>query len=224
MGKHVVTANKAAVAASWNELSPFLSEPHRKLWYGASVGGAVPMLETLVPLQGRVREVRGVINGTCNSVLDALEHGVSYDEAVRRAQSAGFAEADPGRDLSGADSADKLSLIVQAAFGVHVPPGEICTRGIEGPLIANATHVWRLIARAAKSHDALTFSVSPEQGPRDSFLGETVGAENRLEIVLEDGAIVRLAGQGAGRWPTTTAVMGDVHEVVRRCARAIAGE
>lgn len=66
--------------------------------------------------------------------------------------------------------------------------------------------------------------VAPERIKRQSFLGNTVGVGNRLEIELKSGSIVRLAGQGAGRWPTTTAVMGDVHEVAPRLVRAAVGK
>jgi hypothetical protein len=70
-------------------------DPDRRLWFSAAVGGAVPVLETFATLRDRVQEVRGVINGTCNSVLDALAGGHSFDTAVRAAQVAGFAQANP---------------------------------------------------------------------------------------------------------------------------------
>jgi homoserine dehydrogenase len=171
-------------------------------------------------LRGRVRELRGVINGTCNVVLDAIATGESFDDAVRAAQRSGFAEADPYRDLSGQDSADKLSLMSHAAFSGHAPSHGIRSRGIDEALVAAEPDVWRLIGRARRTPAGVTLSVGPEQMARTSFLGQTAGAENRLEIVLETGEIVRLAGQGAGRLPTTLAVLGDVQEIVRRRARA----
>jgi homoserine dehydrogenase len=187
-----------------------------RLWFSAAAGGAVPMLETLSHVREPVRELRGVINGTSNGVLDSLAAGGSLADAVRAAQAAGFAEADPRRDLSGLDTADKLSLLAQAAFGVHVPTTGIPTRGIDGPLPPAEMQIWRLIARAARTNGEFNLSVAPERIARESFLGQTRGAENRLEIVLESGQLVRLAGLGAGRWPTTTAVLGDVHEIARR--------
>jgi homoserine dehydrogenase len=216
LGKIVVTANKAAVATYWQKLALFMHEPDRRLWFGATVGGAVPVLETLWHLGDSVRGVTGVINGTCNYVLDALADGKSFDGAVRAAQRAGFAEADPHLDLSGRDAANKLSLMTHAVFGVHIPPDTIPTRGIDGSLTAADRRVWRLLGRAARSPKGVRLSVGPEQVARASFLGQTAGAENRLEIVLESGETVRLAGQGAGRWPTTLAVFGDVQQIVRR--------
>jgi homoserine dehydrogenase len=219
MGKTVVTSNKAAVATYWHEFALYTRDADRRLWFGATVGGAVPVLETLWHLRDHVQEVRGVINGTCNYVLDALEQGASLEAAVRAAQGAGFAEADPSRDLSGQDAADKLSLIAHAAFGLRASPDIVRTHGIDGALICAGAEVWRLLARATRAPTGLTLTVGPELIVRTSFLGLTAGVENRLELVLESGDIVRLAGQGAGRWPTTLAVMGDVLEIVRRRSR-----
>jgi homoserine dehydrogenase len=216
MGKTVVSANKAAIAAYWSEFALFASGPKRRLWFSAAVGGAVPVLETLGNLGDQVQEVRGVINGTCNCVLDALDRGEEFDAAVSAAQAAGFAEADPSRDLSGEDAADKLRLIAHAAFGAHHPVAPLAVRGIGAYLVCDQTHLWRQIARAVKANGTVSLSVAPEWVLRSSFLGQTKGAENRLEIVLTDGRVVRIAGQGAGRWPTTTAVMADVLEIVRR--------
>jgi len=215
-GKRVISANKAAITARWAKLGGYLREPERRLWIGATVGGAVPVLETLARLQGRVRAVRGVINGTCNYVLEELASDRSFDEAVRGAQAAGFAESDPERDLSGRDAADKLSLIAYAAFGTYIPTTSIPIRGIDGAMGDARGGVWRSIGSATRVGSDVTLGVAPERIARDSFLGRTVGAENRVEIVLEDGTTVRLVGQGAGRAPTSLAVMGDVHEVLRR--------
>jgi len=220
MGKTVVTANKAALAAYGRELALYMREPDRKLWFGAAVGGVVPVLETLWRLRDRIQALCGVINGTCNFVLDTLEGGASWEGAVRAACQAGIAEAHYDRDLSGRDAADKLSLMAHAAFGVEVPPEAISTRGIEGGLPAQGSQVWRLLARAKRLPAGVTLSVGPELVARTSFLGQTAGAENRLEIDLESGETVRLRGQGGGRWPTTLAVLGDVREIVRRCSRA----
>jgi homoserine dehydrogenase len=215
MGKTVVSANKAVIAAYWSEFATFTSGPKRRLWFSAAVG-AVPVLETLGNLGDQVQEVRGVINGTCNCVLDALDREEEFDAAVSAAQTAGFAEADPRRDLSGEDAADKLRLIAHAAFGGYHPVAPLAVRGIGAYLVGDETHLWRHIARAAKVNGAVSLSVAPEWVLRGSFLGRTKGAENRLEIVLTDGRVVRIAGQGAGRWPTTTAVMADVLDIVRR--------
>lgn len=220
LGKSVVTANKTVVAARWTTWSEYAQGPKRSLWYSAAVGGAVPVLETIESLHGRIASVRGVINGTCNAVLDALARGESLESAVRAAQEAGFAEADPSEDLSGADAADKLSLMAQAAFGVPVCSRHIARVAVGPQAKASRGQVWRQVARAVPVDGQITLSVRPELVPGDSFIGRTAGADNRIEFTLIDGDTVQLAGQGAGRYPTATAVMGDVQELARRRARS----
>ena len=127
LDKTVVSANKAAIAAHWPEFVSFTREPQRRLWFSAAVGGAVPVLETLTDLGDQVQEVRGVLSSTCNTVLDALSRDESFEAAVTAAQASGLAcEADPSRDLSGMDAADKLRLIVHTAFDTPYPDPAVC--------------------------------------------------------------------------------------------------
>jgi homoserine dehydrogenase len=216
-GKYVVTANKAVVAAHWGELSTYARGPRPRLWFNAAVGGALPALETLQRLaaaKSPVREIRAIINGTCGVILDALGSGKTHHEAIALAQAGGFAEADPSRDLSGRDSADKLALMIQAAFGIWPPPHHIHTRGLDA-IIGSPTG-YKLIARARRTNSGVVASVAPESPPPESFLGQARGAENRLEIELTRGEVIELRGQGAGRWPTAVAMLADLHDVARR--------
>lgn len=212
-GKYVVTANKAAVASHAGALLPYTQSPERQLWCSAAVGGALPVLETLERLDAPVREIRGIVNGTCGVVLDAWSVGGTKEEAVALAQSQGFAEADPARDLGGRDSADKLSLIIAKAFDTWIAPDQIPTSGIDA--IRGNPAGYKLIARATRRIQGTTARVAPELPHPDSFLGQARGAENRLEIELANGEVIRLRAQGAGRWPTTVSVLGDLHEIAR---------
>jgi homoserine dehydrogenase len=217
-GRFVVTANKAVVTAAWSSWSLHRHGARRRLWLDAAVGGALPALEVLATLKEPVREVRGILNGTCGVVLEALAAGRDLGEAVAQARTAGFAEADPARDLSGRDSADKLALLIEAAFGIVIAPDAIPTTGIQ--TLTHASVDQKLIARARALEvpgavSRIEASVRLESVSPTSFLGAARGPENRLEIELASGKIIRLRGQGAGRWPTATSVIGDLHEIAR---------
>jgi homoserine dehydrogenase len=212
-GKFVVTANKAAVAAHGMDLVSYARGHNRRLWYSAAVGGALPAIETLTRLESPVNEIRGIINGTCGVVLDAMAEGVTCYDAISLAQKNGFAEANVARDLSGLDSADKLALMIEAGFGAIVGPEQIPKRGID--TIQGDPAGYKLIARATRTSQGISASVQPEVPPAGSFLSEATGPENRLEIELATGEVIRLRAQGAGRWPTTASIMGDLHEIAR---------
>jgi homoserine dehydrogenase len=213
-GKCVITANKAAVAAHGEYFADFTRGKTRQFWCSATVGGALPALETLQALNSRVREIRGIVNGTCGVVLEEWARGKTREEAISIAQAAGFAEANPCRDISGRDSADKLSLMIQAAFGEWLAPADVPTLGID--TLKNGFGEHQLIARAKRTPIGIVASVAPESPPPLSFLGQARGPENRLEIELETGEIIRLRAQGAGRWPTSVSVIGDLFELRRQ--------
>ena len=215
-GRHVVTANKAAVVADRDRLAPFATGTHPRLRLSAAVGGSLPVLETLAraDLPGRPVSLRGVLNGTCNFVLDRVADGVSLADALAAAQAQGFAEPDPTDDVSGLDVERKLRLC--AEFGLGHAPARATRCGIDAALpAAEPGHVLRLVGSLRLVDDALETRVTPRWLPADDFLAGARNEENRAEILLDDGTVIRLAGKGAGRLPTTAAVIGDLCHLAR---------
>jgi homoserine dehydrogenase len=232
-GRHVVTANKAHLAAQVDELERLAADNGVSLRYSAAVGGALPALETvrLAARGGAVRMITGVVNGTTTFVLDQLAGGASRAEAVAAACAAGYAEADPTLDLNGTDAAQKLCLLARVAWGAPPPPERVTVRGIDQlpagePAAARAGgRVMRLVATCVRTGRGLEARVEPVALPQDHPHAVT-GAGNALRVVLESGASFELTAQGAGRWPTTEAVMADLFDLWReRCMAAeAAGE
>ncbi len=125
-GKPVVTANKLLLAEDVR------LEGFDELRYSAAVGGAVPALEAVQALadDGRIVSLSGVLNGTCNYILDRIAAGCSWEQAVAEAQANGFAEQDPRADLSGSDTVCKLRLLARRAFP-EIDKHYISATGIE---------------------------------------------------------------------------------------------
>ena len=239
-GRHVVTANKEVLADVGEELESRAAAAGVELAYSAAVGGSVPMLERVrrlvrVELAGPdrvegndpIERIEGVLNGTSNFVLDRLAAGVELAAAVEEAQDLGFAEADPSRDLSGADAAAKLVLLAHAAFGVRLDLERIACRGIEEltPAIVRAAtdrgEVIRLVASAAEHGGQIAAEIAPRALAADHPLAQVRGEENRCRIVLADGESVVLSGRGAGRAPTSLAVVADVSDIADLCGRPL---
>jgi homoserine dehydrogenase len=225
-GKHVITANKMVIACHGKELQRLAAENGTELLFSAAVGGAAPMLEQVrrIAKARRIRALRGVVNGTTNFVLDRLADGDSLEEAVRRAQRLGLAEQDPTCDLDGSDAAHKLALLAQTAFGLWLNPSEIERTGIEG---LNATsvreaaetgHCIRLVASLHRDAQGVRASVRPQLVNRNHAFARTRNEDNCLEIHPEGSEIVYVRGKGAGRWPTTEAVIADVFDLYRTSA------
>lgn len=228
-GRAVVSANKALIASRWWEkLSRFATGEAPLLKFSAAAGGALPVLETVSALarHAGVAQVRAILNGTCNFVLDALERGADFNSAVAQAQASGFAEADPHDDLVGMDAARKLELIARAAFGeaLHF---ELNVKGILGVTASLASLVredgltLKLVASCERIEGHIRGVVKLHELPDGDFLAGTRAEENRVEIVARNGEVVRLAGKGAGRWPTALSMLGDVHEYLRQRRAAL---
>jgi len=216
LGRSVVTANKALLAEEIGPLADLAARRGACLLYSASVGGALPALETVrrAAALGRIRALSGVLNGTCNFVLDRCLAGSSFPVAVAEAQAAGYAEADPALDLDGSDTAQKLALLAREAFGAGLRWNEIPRQGIEGldGLLSSGKTV-RLVAACERTADGLVASVCPRELPDGHLFARAAGAGNALRIEMEDGSLTELTAEGAGRWPTSAAVLADLHDL-----------
>ena len=131
--KNVVTANKHMISEYYAELVKLARENGVCLRYSAAVGGGVPWLISLERAHriSRIYSLRGVMNGTTNFILDAMqERGASFEAALTEAQSLGFAEANPSADIDGLDASRKTTISSNVAFGVVVDGHEVDTFGI----------------------------------------------------------------------------------------------
>lgn len=226
--RNVVTANKALLAGEINHLENLAEKRGVKIRYSAAVGGVMPALETVsrARLKSSVRSFSGIVNGTCNYICDELAKGKEFDLAVKAAQTAGFAEADPTLDLNGTDAAQKLILLARAAFGADLPFSSIEREGIENLDASKAQtaseqgQVIRLVAECRQANGELKASVKPVALPASHPFADTKGAENCLLLETADGEIKIINGRGAGRWATTEAVIADLFDTRREISAA----
>ncbi len=209
--KPYVTANKALLATHGGELAGLADRRVAALLGSASVGGGAPMIETVTHLAatGSIARLRGIVNATTTYILSAMGEGRSYDEALREAQEAGFAEADPSFDVEGRDAAQKLAILASVAWGKWRPETDVDTTGIVG-LAVGAGETVRLVAESTKE----AMSVKPMPIDPADPLARAAGIENVLEITLADASIFRVSGPGAGGRVTAGAVYADLSRLV----------
>ncbi len=225
LGRDVVSANKALLAHGGYELEELAAENSVTLRYSAAVGGVLPALETITQVRasGSLRGFSGVLNGTTNFVLDRMAAGESMSAAVQAAQEQGYAEAHPQIDLDGIDAAEKLILLARAAFDVNLGIHAVSRRGLEGlnPKILRSAReqgkTVRLIAECRRSDGRIEASVKPVELPLNHLLAQVSGVDNRLIVEPEEGERIVVSGKGAGRWPTTEAVIADLLDL--RCTQ-----
>ncbi|MGI6210966.1 MAG: homoserine dehydrogenase [Anaerovoracaceae bacterium] len=225
-GKSVVTPNKAAIAANYQELMQTAKEHDVDLRIEATVGGGIPILTTIQDalIANHFTEIIGIVNGTTNFILTKMaETGISYEEALQQAKDNGFAEQDPTADVEGIDSANKLTILMALAFDRYIPPQDIPREGVTNITKADLVLAkdqncrLKLVAHAKLDENGeLHYSVKPEEIPLSSPLARV---DNEMNAILVYGDAIgetMLYGPGAGRLPTGSAIVGDAAEIMCR--------
>lgn len=218
-GKDVVTANKALLAAHGDELYRLARREGNSIAFEASVAGGIPVIGAVrdALVSEKINSVYGIVNGTCNYILtQMLERELSYEEALAEAQEKGYAEADPTLDVEGDDSAHKLAVLARLAFGVDVAEADIYREGITGIepediLYAHSLgYTVKLLAIGMRWNGQLELRVHPALLHHEHPLAAVGGAYNAVCVHGDSVGEVVLTGLGAGRWPTASAVVGDI--------------
>ncbi len=222
-GKHVVTANKAMLASRGRELFALARQRGVSVAFEGSCGGGIPCVTGLQfgLMANEVRGLFGILNGTCNYILTEMtQKGRSYAEALADAKRKGYAEADETLDVSGADAAQKLSVLASLAFGASVGGSDVACEGIDRLELADIRfgaelgYDIKLIASAERvSGGGLLLSTRPCFLSVKEQLAQVHGSFNALSIVGDAVGHVMMYGRGAGRGPTASAVVSDVLNV-----------
>lgn len=223
-GKHVVTSNKALVAAYGTELLAVARAKNVNFFFEASVGGGIPIIRPLYRcLMGeRIEEITGILNGTTNYILTKMDkEGASFGGALKEAQDLGYAERNPEADVEGHDTCRKIAILTAMATGREVNYEDIYTEGItkitdvdfryaekmgtsvklfgSSRVCGDLIHAWVAPVMIGKSHPLYAVS--------DVFNGILVKG-NMLGTTM-------YYGSGAGKLPTASAVVADIIEAAQ---------
>ena len=222
-GKPVVTANKQLVARYGDELFAAASDNGTEIRFEAAVAGVVPIIRTIREAFGTVPFTRvfGIVNGTTNFILTEMAStGVSYDEALGRAQDLGYAEADPTEDVNGADAAAKMAILARLAFHAPITLDQVSFEGIESVQpddLAYARELGlslKLLGVAERLDDGITVRVFPCFLYPGHPLAPVEGPFNAVTVEGPEITEVTVSGPGAGGPQTAAAVLGDLISVV----------
>ncbi len=223
-GKHVVTANKALLARHGTELAKLAEEKAVGLGFEAAVAGGIPVIKAMREsfAGNEIKRVYGILNGTCNYILTKMEEeGRTFDDVLKEAQSAGYAEADPSFDIGGIDAAHKVALLASLAFGTEVSFDDVYIEGIENIELADLESAAelgfriKLLGVAMKTDSGIEQRVHPAMVPLHSAIAEVGGVTNCVTVEGDFVGDVMLVGPGAGEGPTASSVVADIIDVVR---------
>ena len=218
-GKHFVTSNKALVAAKGVELNRAARENGVAFLFSAACGGGVPILHNLARAveTDEILSVGGILNGTTNYMLDQMQSiGLDYGEALRQAQQLGYAEADPTADVTGLDALRKIMLACAVAWG-ELPQEGLLNEGIDSFTaedvrdLAARGFVCRLVASGKRAEDGrLAAYVEPVLVHAGDAESAVLKNYNMARYEGKNAGPIAMIGQGAGRYPTASAVLRDL--------------
>ena len=212
-GKAVVTANKAVIALHGNELA------RQNLRYEAAVAGAIPIIQALRQglVANRFSGLSGIINGTCNYMLSAMEEeGVGFDEILQRAQALGYAEADPSFDVDGIDAAHKLTILMALAYGTGFEFSKVYVEGIRAVTPVDISYASELgyrikhLGLLRNTNAGIEARVHPTLVSHSELMAHVNGVLNAVQVVSDAAGKTLFSGPGAGGAATASAVVADI--------------
>ena len=218
-GKHFVTSNKALVAAKGVELNRAAREAGVCFLFSAACGGGVPILHNLARAArtDEILSVGGILNGTTNFMLDQMQStGKDYADALKQAQELGYAEADPTADVTGLDALRKIMLACAVAWGI-LPQSGLLNEGIDSLSAEDVKdfmergYVCRLVASGQRAEDGrISAYVEPVLVRAGDAESAVLKNYNMARYEGRNAGPIAMIGQGAGRYPTASAVLRDL--------------
>lgn len=223
-GKHVVTSNKALVAAYGTELLQIAKDKNVNFFFEASVGGGIPIIRTLYRCLGgeQIEEITGILNGTTNYILTKMDkEGSSFEAALKEAQDLGYAERNPEADVEGHDTCRKIAILTAMASGKEVHYEDIYTEGITKITDVDFRYAEKLgtsvklFGSSRISKDCVHAWVAPVMIGRDHPLYSVSDVFNGILVKGNMLGTSMYYGSGAGKLPTASAVVADIIEAVQ---------
>lgn len=229
-GKHVVTANKEAMAKHGYELLSLAEKNNVGLRYEASVGSGIPLIATFQQdlASNDISAIYGILNGTTNYILTQMaQQGLDFPSALRQAQELGYAEPDPANDVEGIDAAYKLAILSSLAFHAQFDPQDISCQGISGLAAQDFRYARefgyaiKLLAIAKRDKDTVEMRVHPVFLPEDSQLAKVDGVYNAIQVEGDLAGTLVFYGEGAGALRASSAIVADVLTISKNIYRGV---
>lgn len=220
--KHVVSANKLAIAKANGTLEEAAKANSVSFMYEASVAGTIPVIRVINDslVGNNISKISGIINGTTNYILSKMTNeNQSFEEALKKAQELGFAEADPTSDVEGFDVMYKIAILSKLAFGKTLALDKIERSGITSVTKADIKKAEakgckiKFLAQAEKCGEEISITVSPQEIKNTHPLANVDGAMNAVYISCDNAGEIMLQGAGAGSRPTASAVVSDIFAI-----------
>jgi homoserine dehydrogenase len=224
-GKNVVSTNKGPVVKQANKLLKLAKS--KNVYYGFEgvvlAGTPVLNLAKYTLAGNKINGFKGILNGTTNYILTRMEEGMLYEDALKKAQELGYAEADPTGDVEGLDALGKVVILSNVVLGKKLSWTDVKRKGITGIKVDDIKKAksedkrWKLIGSASiEQNGSVKAKVWPEKLPLNDPLAGVGEALNALTYYTDELGSVTIVGPGAGRRETGFSLLIDLLEINRK--------
>ena len=221
-GKNVVSANKAVIAAYFEEFCAAAEKNNCHFMIEASTGGGIPWIKNLQRYAriDDIFEITGIFNGTTNYILDQMhKSGADFNAVLKEAQNLGYAEQDPSADIDGIDVQNKAIISAGIAYSTYIYKEEVPVYGIRELTAADIDYfhrkkkVCKLLASIKHIDQQLAIYVEPVLLNENTL---EANVPDNFNICCLSGASIgdlKFYGQGAGKLPTANAIVQDLLDI-----------
>jgi homoserine dehydrogenase len=222
-GMHAITANKGPVVHAYRELTELAQQKGRRFLFESTVMDGAPIFSIFRgPLPAaELRGFLGILNSCTNLLLERMEEGQSFDEAVAYAQSIGIAETDPSADIDGWDAAIKVAALVTVLMGIPLKPQQVDREGIRGitsEMLAEARQAgerWKLVCRVQRTGELVSARVKPQRVSPLSPLYSISGTSSYVQFEMDVLPGLGIVESNPGPETTAYGLLADLINAVR---------
>lgn len=220
--KHVVTANKEIIAKDIDSLLQCAKDNNVSLLYEASVGGGIPIIKNIkeIALVNKISKITGILNGTTNYIMTNMFNGMPFEEALKKAQELGFAEADPTADLEGFDMMRKIAILSDLAWNTKIDIEKIehkSFRSVTDEDIKKAKEnnkVIKYVCESSLKDNHIDIKVYPKEFEKTHLFANVNYEVNAVILDTYPNDTLSFIGKGAGSLPTASAVVADIIDII----------
>lgn len=221
-GKHVISANKAAIAAAFFELQETAQESGVHFRFEAAAAGGIPLIDPLSKIRhlNSISYLGGIINSSTNYILSELNKARTWNEVLAEAKTMGVLEADPTNDVAGYDARRKLAILASMTLQQEIRHVDIPTIGItalsEDDFLWAGSEKRRIKLIAALSQDDISYrlSVLPTALPESSSFAGVGGIMNQVQLQGNTIGSLAFSGTGGGMLSTAHGLWADFLDVI----------
>ena len=221
-GAHAITANKGPIVHAYRELRDLAAKRGKRFLFESTVMDGVPVFSLFdqlptIHLQG----FHGILNSTTNVILSEMEQGLTFDDALKKAQALGIAETDATHDIDGWDAAVKTAALITVLMDVPIRPEEIACEGIRDltpQALRNARRdgwPFKLVCRAKREGDSVKASVAPEKVLATSPMAKITGTSSYIYFETDIFPGLAITEENPGLYATAYGMLSDFVRAVR---------